>query len=208
MTGLVLHGFPLSANTHRVRIVLSMLGLEYDERTVNLATGEQHGAAYTAVNPRGTVPALQDGAETLVESYSIMIYLVGRYGSGDPAGLWSTDPLEQARISSWLFYDANELRNGLGLVRNAHSFGQPSAGEMAAARAEKALDLLESRLKGRTWLELDRPTLADIALYPFAAVVDEAGLDPARWPEIETWIGRLTALPGFRPMPKLRDLRR
>lgn len=208
MTGLVLYGFPLSANTHRVRLVLSMLGLEYEERTVNLAAGEQHQPAYGAVNPRKVVPALEDASETLVESYSIMIYLAGRYAAGDKAALWSSDPLEQARISSWMFYDANEMRNGLGLVRNERSFGQPSAGAQALARGEASLDLLERRLGEAEWLECGRPTLADLAVHPFASVVEEAGLTLDGRPNTTGWLERVAALPGFVPMPRVADLRR
>ena len=56
---LVLHSFWLSLATYRVRIALRLKGVEFEERTHDLLQGEQHTAAYRAVNPAGAVPALK-----------------------------------------------------------------------------------------------------------------------------------------------------
>jgi glutathione S-transferase len=47
------------------------------------------------------------------------------------------------------------------------------------------------------WLAGDRPTIADIAACAYAFWLDEAGLDPARWPAIGAWLRRIEKLPGF-----------
>ena len=61
----------------------------------------------------------------------------------------------------------------------------------------------ERQLRDRDWLELERPTLADVGCYPFVAVLEEARLDPANWPRLGAWAGRVEALPGFVAMPRL-----
>ena len=208
MSDIVLHGFPVSSNTHRVRLLLSLLGVPFEERMVDLAKGEHLGAAFAALNPRRSVPALEVEGQVLNESYAIMLYLVQRFGGADGARWWPSDPIEQARVASWMFYTANELHNGIGLARNERAFRIPSAGDYAAGRADRSLAHLEEHLAAREFLELGRPTLADISAYPFVAVAPEAGLPLDGHPALLRWIDRLSALPGFRPMPMLRDLAR
>ena len=69
----ILYGFPLSGNTHRVRLFLSLLGLDYRERTINLATGEHRRAEFLALNPLGQVPVLTDGDRVLRDSHAIVL---------------------------------------------------------------------------------------------------------------------------------------
>lgn len=207
MSSLVLYGFPVSSNTHRVRLLLSMLGLEFEERLVNLATGEHLGPDFAAINPQRAIPVLEDAGERFTESYAIMIYLARQYGGATGIALWPDDPAGQARIAAWMFFTANELHNGVGLARNERSFRIPSGGDYAFRKGEKALATLETHLAGREWLEGGRATLADVAVYPFVAVADEAGLSLAERPALTAWLDRLEALPGFVSMPRLRDMR-
>jgi glutathione S-transferase len=210
MPDLILHGFPVSSNTHRVRLLLSLLGISFEERLVNLATGEHLKPAYTAINPRQTVPAVEVDGAVLTESYAILLYLAQRHRDvhGPSGSWWPTDPIDQAKVSSWMFYTANELHNGIGLARNERAFGRAGAGEYAVERGRKSLALLDEHLSSRRFLELDRPTLADVSVYPFVAVAPEAGLAIDAYEGIARWMGELAALPGFVPMPLLRDMAR
>lgn len=208
MNNLVLHGFPVSSNTHRVRLLLSLLDLPFEERVVHLAKGEQYDPEFTSLNPRQSVPVLETEGELLNESYAIMIYLVQQHGGSDGERWWPAEAVNRARVASWMFYTANELHNGIGLTRNERAFGIPSGAEYAALRAAKSLTYLEAHLASRTFLELERPTLADVSIYPFVAVAPEAGLSLKEHPALQRWIGRLEGLPGFLPMPMLKDLQR
>ncbi|HEX7791078.1 MAG TPA: glutathione S-transferase N-terminal domain-containing protein [Afipia sp.] len=60
----IFYGFPYSANAHRARLMLSILNLDFEEKTINLITGEQRSENYLAVNPLGQVPALVDDGTT------------------------------------------------------------------------------------------------------------------------------------------------
>ncbi|WP_425288471.1 glutathione S-transferase C-terminal domain-containing protein [Sphingomonas gellani] len=77
----------------------------------------------------------------------------------------------------------------------------PSAGDYAAPRGERALAYLDAHLSARPFLELGRPTLADVSVFPFVAVAPGAGLPILEYEHIQTWLGRLAALPGFIAMP-------
>ena len=60
MTVPVLYTYWRSTAAYRVRIALHLKGIEFESRPVDLVRdgGEQHGAAYRALNPTGLVPAL------------------------------------------------------------------------------------------------------------------------------------------------------
>jgi glutathione S-transferase len=208
MSDLILHGFPVSSNTHRVRLLLSLLNIPFEERVVNLAKGEQYGAEFTALNPRQSVPVLEAEGQVLNESYAIMLYLVQRHGGDAGEKWWPAEAADRARVASWMFYTANELHNGIGLARNERAFGIPSGADYAAGRAATSLAYLEGHLASRTFLELERPTLADLSVYPFVAVAPEAGLPLDEHPSVQRWVSRLLELPGFLPMPMLKDLGR
>ena len=205
MSEILLYGFPLSANSHRVSLALSLLGLPFEERRIDLVKVEQRGEAFTAINPRQRVPALVYDGCVSTESFSIIAYLAERLGGEEGERWWPADPADRAEVASWLYYAANELHNGVGLARNERAFNIPSSGDYAAGRGSAALTLLEQHLGSREYLALGRPTLADVAVYPFVAVAPEAGLPLDDYPAIRAWIDRLTALPGFTPMPLLKD---
>jgi glutathione S-transferase len=198
---LVLHGYPISANTHRVRLMLSLLGLSWRDELVDLVRGQQRGATFRQVNPAGQVPALVDGALTLWDSHAILAWLAQTHGGPD---WWPASGAELAAVLQWMFFDANEIHNGIGYARNHHAFGVGCDYEAAADRGRAALAVLDQRLAANAWLALDRPSLADVACYPMVAVADEAGLETAPYPAVGRWLARLATLPGFMPMPRRR----
>jgi glutathione S-transferase len=208
MSKLVLHGFPVSSNTHRVVLLMGLLGLTYENRVVDLAAGEHRGPDFAIINPRHVVPVLEDGDARFTESYAILMYLAQCHGGAAGAALWPADPAAQARIVSWMFFTATELHGGIGLARNERSFGIPSGGDYATQKGVSSLAVLEDHLGNREWLEEGRATLADVAVYPFVAVAGEAGLSLDGRPAIAAWLARLAKLPGFVRMPLLADLRK
>ncbi|MFM4668838.1 maleylacetoacetate isomerase [Aeromonas media] len=92
---LQLFGYWRSSASFRVRLVLQLKGLGYEQHTVNLRQGEQKEKAYRRVNPQGLVPFLIDGDVQLGQSVAIMEYLDETY----PAyPLMPSAPEERARV--------------------------------------------------------------------------------------------------------------
>ena len=81
MTDLKLYSHPVSANSHRVKLMLSLLGVEHDEVTVDLLKGEHFSPAFAALNPWGRLPVLKFGEAVFNESYAILIFAVREFGS-------------------------------------------------------------------------------------------------------------------------------
>ena len=92
---LQLFGYWRSSASFRVRLVLQLKGLGYEQHPVNLRQGEQKEKAYRRVNPQGLVPFLIDGDVQLSQSVAIMEYLDETY----PAySLMPSAPEARARV--------------------------------------------------------------------------------------------------------------
>jgi len=198
---MLLHGHPLSGNTHKVRLLLSALGLSYEERVVDVPAGAHKRPDFLALNPRGQLPVLQDGKVALHDAQAILVYLARKY---DPRGTWlPTDPAEMAAVVAWLSFAANEIQNTVHPARMHFLLGVPVSLEAAQRAGRAAISLLEARLQGRTFLELERPTIADLACFPCVALAPEGKVDLAEFPNVRAWTDRLRKQPFFVAMPGL-----
>ena len=60
---------------------------------------------------------------------------------------------------------------------------------------------MEDRLAAHDWLVGDGPSLADICLYGYTHTAGtRGGFDMTRFPGINRWIGRISALPGYKDL--------
>lgn len=200
-----LYDFELSGNCYKVRLLLGMLGLEYERVPVDSSKGETQTPAFKTLNPRGQIPVLEDGELRLWDSLAILVYLARRYGDPERAGgPWlPADAVGEARVMQWLALSENELLYGLARARSVLRFGRPF--DLAACQAEgrAGLDVLEGRLQDRQWLEGEGATIADIACYPYAALADEAGVALGPYPAVRAWLERFANLPAYHTMPGL-----
>ena len=93
---LILHSYHLSLATYRVRIGLNLKKVPFEERTYDLARGDQLQPGYRALNPAGAVPALEGATERpLTQSLAILEWLEETHPS--PA-LMPADAEGRARV--------------------------------------------------------------------------------------------------------------
>ena len=188
-----LYGMALSGNAYKVRLLLELLGVEYEEIPVNLRTGENRAESFLALNPRGQVPTLVDGEVTVWDSQAILVYLARRYGQE-----WlPTEPVAMAEVMQWLAVAENELLFGLARARAVVFFGRDFDLASCQAYGRAGLEVLEQRLAGHEWLAAGRPTIADIACMPYAALSHMGEIPLDDFPSVRAWIDRVRALPGF-----------
>lgn len=114
-----------------------------------------------------------------------------------------TEPSSMARVIEWLMVAENEIARGPNDARLHDKFGYQLDHGLAVKRSTRILDLLEKRLKSDDWLALGRPTIADIACFPYVALGHEGGVPVGNRPNVNAWIGRIKSLPGFIGMPEL-----
>ena len=153
--------FPISGHAHTVRLLLSILGVDYESVPVDLLAGEQRGDAYRAINPFGQVPALDDDGVVIRDSHAVLVYLARKYDDG----VWlPEDPIGLARVHEWLSASAGEVARGPFAVRLATAFDVPLDYEAAVKATRDLFAVMEGHLEGRDWLAADRPTIADLSM--------------------------------------------
>ena len=170
MTRAILHDYYRSSAAYRVRIALNLKGVEYESRSVNLAEGEQKGAAYRALNPQGLVPMLEIDGLKLTQSLSIIMYLATTIP--DPP-LLPADAGEAAHVRGMaltIACDIHPLNNlrVLKYLKGELGQEQEAVDRWYAHWITEGLTALEAIAAPRAgaFLYGDMPTIADICLVP------------------------------------------
>ena len=57
--------------------------------------------------------------------------------------------------------------------------------------------MLATALEREPFVVAARPSVADLALNSYVSVAGHAGLEPARWPAVASWLDRVRELPGL-----------
>jgi glutathione S-transferase len=70
------------------------------------------------------------------------------------------------------------------------------------ALADSALGTYDRQLSGSAWLAGDEPTIADIACYPYIALIPDAGISLEPCAAIRRWMDAVESLPGYVPLPR------
>lgn len=195
MTTLTLYDTAYSLNCYKVRLLLSLLGVQYERVPVDLLKGEHKTPEFLSINPFGQVPMLEADGCLVRDSQAILVWLSRKYDDGR----WlPRDPDDEAEVNAWLAAAAFELRLGPYDARLAKLYPILCVNEqLASSRAAHALELYNRRLTNRNWLALERPTLADVAAFPAISQSGDGdiGLDP--YPAVVAWLERVRSLPGF-----------
>jgi glutathione S-transferase len=195
---IILHGSALSGHTHRVELMLGMLGLPF--RFENADATVRRSPAFLALNPLGQIPVLQDGDLTLCDSNAILVYLARRYA---PHSAWLPDePVAAARVQRWLSIAAGEVMYGPAIARMATLWNMPGDPVRAAEIARRLLAFMDGHLASRAFLAADHATIADLACYSYVAHAPEGRITLDAYTAVRAWLLRVEALPGFRPMPR------
>ena len=207
-----LYEHPESGNSHKVRLLLSFLGLEYESVVVDLMTDEQHQAPFLSVNPRGEVPVLVDDDVTLRDSMAILVYLATQH---DERRYWlPKDSADTAAVMEWLAFAASWIQFGVFTARALVSFGIAGNGmphtfsgnvEEARLRGTTSLTIMEKQLSGRDWLCGETPTIADVACFPYIALAPMGDISLEPYPAVQAWIARFKKLPDYLTMPGLEN---
>jgi glutathione S-transferase len=191
-----LYGHEISGNCYKVRLMLSLLNLEYEWITVDLIKGEHKSPEYLAMNPFGQVPLLVDGETQLADAQAILVYLAQQYGDEQWLPL---DALPLAQVIRWLSTTVGEVRQGPENARLYYLFGAGTNINIVRAtqKSEFILTQLDKHLSTRTWLEFERPTIADIAVFPYVAMAREGKINLDAYTHVLNWIERVKQLPGY-----------
>lgn len=190
---------PLSGHSHRVELMLSLLGIPIELKFVDLAKGVHKQAEFLAMNAFGQVPVIDDNGTVLADSNAILVYLAQKYGDSQ---WWPSEPVAAAKVQRWLSVAAGQLAAGPATARLITVFGAPYNADETIARSHNLLKVLELELSKSAFLAGSEPTLADVANYTYIAHAPEGNVSLADYPHVRAWLSRIEALRGFIPMQR------
>lgn len=190
-----LYGHEISGNVYKVRLLLSLLKIDYEYIRVDLLKGEHKTPEYLKLNPFGQVPVLIDDERSISDAQAILVYLARKYGDQQ----WlPMDAESLSQVVRWLSTTAGEIRQGVEHARLFHLLGVKSVNiEVAHQKSAFILDQINRHLATREWLELGHPTIADIAAFPYIALAGDGKVSLEPYPHILAWIERIRQLPNF-----------
>jgi len=202
MDDLVFYFCPLTCG--RVTMTaLEQAGAAYDARLINVMKGENKTPDYLAINPQGTVPALQVGDRVLTENASLVLYIADRFPD---AALFpqSGDLVERARMRSDLIWCSATLHPIARQIRAPRHYTLGDAEAVKAKGSEAitpVLERLEQRLAGGAWWYGERWSIIDVYLsWIYEAV--KIGVDVCPYPALAAHNEHLRAWPSFERMRK------
>ena len=193
-----LYNVEFSGNCYKVRLLLSMLKIDYEIIPIDIKKREQKAPDYLKKNPLGEIPTLEDGDLVLRDSQAILVYLARKYGGDD----WLPSELnEMAQVMQWLSTACNEIARGPMDARAHFKLKLDIDIDKAHEKSKIILTIIENHLKNHEWLALNHVTIADIACFPYIALAGEGKISLDPYPNIQTWINRIKQLPNFIAMP-------
>jgi glutathione S-transferase len=202
MSVLTLYNRERSGNCYKVRLMLSLLGLDYEKVAVHREGKNRNNLppGYDSLNPLRQLPVLVADGKPYWGTIAILVFLARKHGGT----AWLPDDAEgEGEVTQWLSLGQNEIFYGLGRARSMranrwHGYGTLDEAHQIAAVALRAL---EGRLGERDWLALDRTTIADVACYSYTVFAPEGGISLKPYPAVRAWLARIQALPGYLPTP-------
>jgi GST-like protein len=167
---------------------------------VDTRAGQQHDAAFRAINPNGKLPAIVDtdgGKEVRVfDSTAILLYL------GEKTGKLMGSVADRGELLSWLMF----IGTGIGPYSGQAVHFQRAAPEQLPyainryrGEAQRHYAILDQHLAGRDFIVGDSYTIADISAWGWIdrAAVVLGGTDPlGAYPNLKRWFQAIDARPA------------
>jgi glutathione S-transferase len=190
-----LYDYAPSANCYKIRLLLALLGRDYERVEIDIFDGDTLSDAFARMNPARRTPVLELAPDRfLPESNAILLYLA------EGTSLLPDDRFDRAQVHRWMFFEQNAFEGSVGSARFWRMTGRDEEnparfdGLMKSARA--ALAVLDAGLPDDGYLVGDALTVADVALYGYGHVAHESGVDLDDFPRVGRWRERVAREPG------------
>jgi Glutathione S-transferase len=192
-----LYCFGESGNSYKAALTMALAGYDWAPRYVDFFGGETRGPEYRKLNVMGEAPLLVEGDLVLSQSGAIQLHVVKATGKLGGA------PGEEEEVLRWVLWDNHKLSSQAGMTRFLMNFlpEEKRPKEVIAfsqGRLKAAYATLDAHLTGRDWIVGRDVTIADTACCGYLYYPEPFGFSRADWPNIDRWLDRLSALPGWK----------
>ncbi len=164
-----LWGYFRSSAAYRLRIAMNLKGIDYQDRFVHLAKGEQGSDEFAAVNPQMLVPVFEtNDGDRLVQSMAILEYLEETHP--EPA-LLPGGAVQRARIravADIIACDIHPIDNLriLKYLKGPLGHDQDKVDTWYVHWVKLGFDAIEPAIEGGGFCFGEQATLADVCLMP------------------------------------------
>jgi glutathione S-transferase len=203
MSTWTLYDYLPSGNGYKCRLAMHQLKKPFQLRQKDILQGATRAPEFLAMNPNGRIPLLDLGdGRYLAESNAILLFV----SEGSP--LVPADGWDRAQVYQWLFFEQYTHEPNVATPRFwLHYLPEEKVDLPQLAKKQElgraALGVMELHLATRAFFAGERYSVADIALYAYTHVADEAGLDLTPFPAIRRWLGRVKDQPRHVPITHL-----
>jgi glutathione S-transferase len=195
-----LYNFQDSGNSYKVRLLLTQLQVPFERIDIDPLGGETGTPRFRARNPLGQTPFVElvDG-RVLAESNAILWHLA------EGTAFLPDDRWTRAQMLQWMSFEQYRLEPNIGTPRFWITMLKVGE-ERRAAIAEKlksgsaALAILDAHLARSPFVAGGRYSIADICLFAYTRVAEEAGYDLASYRPLRQWFARIEAEPRHVPI--------
>lgn len=158
---IAVHTWEPNANSGKPLFCLHEKGVPFAYHYVDMGRREQHGPAFLAINPAGTVPAVVHDGLVMTESTPALEYIDDAF---DGPALKPADPLARVRMRQVMRAMDQSICPALAMVAS-NRLAPPRFRDMGEEERRRELDRIPSPERRRTWelLMFDRTPPAELA---------------------------------------------
>lgn len=191
------YGDILSGNCYKIKLLLQFLEIEHDWIYVDIMNGVTDSVEFMRMNPNAKIPVVKlDDGRFLWESNAILNYLA------EGSALLPADRYLRAQVLQWQFFEqyshepyiatARYIKKYLGLPkeREAEFYAKQAGGH-------RALKVMDDHLSQHRYFVDDTLSIADIALYAYTHVAEDAEFDLQPYRHIRRWFANIESTPGY-----------
>ena len=182
-------------------IALEEAGANYNAIRLDFAKGEQRDPAYTAINPKGRVPALVTDKGVLTETPALLLYIAQMHPKARLAPL--DDPFALAQLQAFNSYLCATVH-----VAHAHKHRGARWSDDEAARATmtkkvaqnmtECFALIEGAYGKGPWVMGHDYSVADAYLFTVSSWLEGDGVEPGQFPRVLDHRNRMAERPAVK----------
>ena len=186
-------------NGRKISIALEEMGLAYSVHPINITKDEQFAPDFLKISPNNKIPAIVDpegpGGEpiALFESGAILIYLAEK-----TATLLPQDARARYTALQWLMWQMGGFGPMAGQAHHFRRFAKeqiPYAIDRYTNETRRLYGVLDKRLGEADCVAGDY-SIADIAIFPWAARHEWQGVALEEFPNVKRWYDAIAARPA------------
>jgi glutathione S-transferase len=192
-----LYCFGESGNAYKCALAMTLAGYPWEPVFVDFFNGEARSPAFREINEMAEVPVMVDDGRTMTQSGVILNHIARRTGQFGGA------PEDADEVLRWILWDNHRLSGTIGTTRFLMNFLAPDKRPEGVipflqGRLRAAYKVLDAHLASRDWVAGRSVTIADLSCCSYLYYPEPFGFDRSDWPNIDRWLDRISALPGWK----------